>query len=375
MNNSIIRSNSIITNKPNLEELHTFKNFPVFIGCTDKDLSDDILEDMEIMICKDSGMIQLKTLLPMELVYQAYHSEAVGGIWKKHHIEFCKFCHKYNIYDVLEIGGSNGFIADYYKGNYSDVEWTIIDPTPSYIGEKNINIIKGFFNDDFKMNNVGSVVHSHTLEHLYDVHEGLRNISRIMNEGSLHIFTVPDLYKYLYNKYTNNINFEHTFFLTEYYIDYLLSVYGFKIIEKKYFFDHSIFYSTVKSIDQKNIDLINQYEKNKSLYLSFINHYKKEVKRLNRIIESHNGDIYVFGAHIFSQYLIHQGLNTKRIKKILDNSDLKIDKRLYGTNLIVSKPDIIKNKNNILIIVKAGQYQNEILKQLKELNEDVIIIE
>ena len=33
------------------------------------------------------------------------------------------------------------------------------------------------------------------------------------------------------------------------------------------------------------------------------------------------------------------------------------------------------NQNNILIIVKAGQYQNEILKQLKELNEDAIIRE
>ena len=41
MKKSTTRQNSIITNKPNLEELYTFKNFPVFIGCTEKDFSDD----------------------------------------------------------------------------------------------------------------------------------------------------------------------------------------------------------------------------------------------------------------------------------------------------------------------------------------------
>ena len=39
----IDRSESMITRKKNLEELFTFKNFPVFMGCSNFAIEDDIL--------------------------------------------------------------------------------------------------------------------------------------------------------------------------------------------------------------------------------------------------------------------------------------------------------------------------------------------
>ena len=47
----------------------------------------------------------------------------------------------------------------------------------------------------------------------------------------------------LKRKYTNCLNFEHTVFITEPYVDYLLSKNGFKLIDKEYFKeDHSILF-------------------------------------------------------------------------------------------------------------------------------------
>ena len=68
------------------------------------------------------------------------------------------------------------------------------------------------------------------------------------------------------------------------------------------------------------------------------------------------------------------GLDETKLSGILDNSQLKIGKRLYGTNLTVFNPEIIKNKN-VGVIIKVGSYRNEIIKQLREINPSVTIFE
>ena len=70
----IERNKSIFEIDGDLEKLICFPNFPVFIGCTDKSIDDDIFLDMEWDICVKSGCIQLKNLLPLSLVYSEYHS-------------------------------------------------------------------------------------------------------------------------------------------------------------------------------------------------------------------------------------------------------------------------------------------------------------
>ena len=80
-----------------------------------------------------------------------------------------------------------------------------------------------------------------------------------------------------------------------------------------------------------------------------------------------------FGAHIFSQFLLYMGLDQKQFNGILDNSKIKIGKRLYGTSLKVFNPLIIEGKEKVNIIVKAGQYQKEVEEQLLSLNSNIKI--
>ena len=95
--------------------------------------------------------------------------------------------------------------------------------------------------------------------------------------------------------------------------------------------------------------------------------------QLNLKIEKTKYPIYLFGAHIFSQYLISTGLKTGKLVTVLDNSPLKQGKRLYGTRFIVDSPNILKNKGKVNIILKAGAYNKEIAKQLHLINKNVII--
>ena len=47
-----MRTKNIFNNINDLEELHSFKDFPVFMGTTNKDISKDITKDMDWQISK-----------------------------------------------------------------------------------------------------------------------------------------------------------------------------------------------------------------------------------------------------------------------------------------------------------------------------------
>ena len=102
------------------------------------------------------------------------------------------------------------------------------------------------------------------------------------------------------------------------------------------------------------------------MFEDFISYHEDMIEEINLKTRSHDGDIYLFGAHIFSQYLISFGLSTKRVISILDNSPIKIGKRLYGTNLKVNSPKILSKSSNPMVILKAGVYNDEIKKDIIE---------
>ena len=109
----------------------------------------------------------------------------------------------------------------------------------------------------------------------------------------------------------------------------------------------------------------NLYLKNKNLFIEFINFHKNLIDDLNKSINKSKNEIYLFGAHIFSQFLINFGLEQDKIVSILDNDINKQSKRLYGTNLEVNSPKILKNKINPTIILRAGVYNEEIKNDIR----------
>ena len=171
------------------------------------------------------------------------------------------------------------------------------------------------------------------------------------------------------------MNFEHTIFLTESYVDCILKRTGFELLNKIFYRDHSIFYLTKYTGNVTHTNFPNLYEQNKQLYVDYVKYYKDFVSKINSKLEDFPDKIFLFGAHIFSQYLLAFGINRKKISGILDNSLLKINKRLYGTDLLVYSPEVIKNEKNVGVILKVGSYRNEIIEQLKKINPRVTIFE
>jgi hypothetical protein len=166
----------------------------------------------------------------------------------------------------------------------------------------------------------------------------------------------------LERKYTNCINFEHTVFLTEPYIEFLLAKHGFRLVRKQYFMDdHSIFYATVRDREVRATTLpADLYDKNRRLYLDYVDYHVKLIEDLNRKIRAAERKVYLFGAHVFAQYLIEFGLDTSRLTCLLDNDPKKQGRRLYGTGLKVSSPKILREVDRPIVVLKAGVYNAEI---------------
>ena len=375
----IERKRCEISGNADLLPLYNFTKFPVFMGCTDQPESSDLKQDMAWYISPSSGLIQLNKLLPLNVLYPESHGAGViGSLWAKHHKAFADFLLQSTPSSVLEVGGAHGILAVEYR-QLGQVPWTILEPNPAPIDGCDARFIKGFFDESFKYSDhFDTVVHSHVFEHIYHPDVFMRQLAVFMNPGKKLVFSLPNMQVMLEKKYTNCINFEHTVFLTEPYIEYLLAKHGFKLLSKEYFMeDHSIFFSAVRDESVEPIPLVKGlYEKNKKLYYDYITYHSELIVDLNANLNQTSQPIYLFGAHVFAQYLIKMGLQTKNIANLLDNDPNKHGKRLYGTNLIVKSPAILSEVKDPIVILKAGVYNKEIKNDiLNNINSTTVFLE
>ena len=317
----IERVTDVLTGNSNMEDLHTIENFPVFMGCVEQSIHEDIFCEQTWQINRDTGVLQLKKLVPLSVLYQAPHANAVGAMWLNHHRAFSQFINKYRPTSILEIGGAHGVLSVEYA-HHNNIPWTIVEPNPAPVKECRAEFIKSFFDEKFKYSKEFDIlIHSHVFEHMYDPDAFMSHLSRFIPPGKIIIFSIPNMQVMFERRYTNCLNFEHTVLLSEGIIEFLLCKHGFRQVEKEYFRDdHSIFYAAVRDAQVSPIELPKgMYEKNKKLYTDYIKHHIRLVNELNNKMKKTRGPIYLFGAHIFSQFLIEMGLNISNVVCILDN--------------------------------------------------------
>lgn len=240
--------------------------------------------------------------------------------------------------------------------------------------------VKSLWDDRLDLRGIeyDTLVHSHLMEHQYDLNGFMELNSKVLSFGDRMVFALPDLKNWLRKKYSNALFFEHTYLISEEYIDGILGRYGFKILDKYYFNQgHSIFYATEKceKTVEVSLDYRHLYRRNRGDFEGFVEYFKEQVSRYNELTAERD-EVYLFGAHIFSQMLLHFGLNTNNIRSILDNDPLKQGRRLYGTIFSVASPRVLSGKKEPVVILNAGAYTEEIKSDiLNNINGGTVVIE
>lgn len=367
----INRTECVVCKHSYLEPLYTIKNFPVFMGCTTAAPETDLRMDMSWVICPECGTIQLNKLVPLEILYQENHNEAVGSIWQKHHSQFADFIMEYGGENRLEIGGASGKVAQLARQKNEGGKWLILEPNlfDEAPAIPNTEFQEGWFDENYCPTfEVDTVIHSHVMEHLYKPRQILEQINNLLPVGGKMIFSVPNMKVWLGKKYGNCLMFEHTYYLPEEVVEFLIEEYGFKVICKQYFQEHSIFFACEKIEKKYFVQPLRprKYTENRALYQDFVDYYVNIVKEIDGKISNYSGVRYVFGAHIFTLYLQVFGLKEEYFLNILDNASGKIGKRLYGTNLIVKSPKCLKEHDEAIVVLRAGIYTDEIKKDILE---------
>lgn len=375
------RINNLLTNEETMEDLFTFKNFPVSLSCIEPNIDINKKLDMNFQICKKTGIIQIKHAPSLDDIYITPHNSSYGKVWynlfERFSLKIENILNEKKSVNFLEIGGGSLLLASLILKNERVKNYTAFEKNIvfSHTNDKRVTIKDEYFlNDTLLDKNYDIFIHSHVLEHVWNPVEFIEAISRNISNGSYHCFIVPNLKETFSNKYTNSLDFEHNFFIIEDYIDIILNNNNFSVVEKEYYLDHSIIYITKKI--EKKLEILkypNLYDKNKKIALDFKNYYDKEIANLNMLIDNFEGNLYLFGGTGFSIYLIVLGLKTDKVIYILDNDPKKENKKVYGTHFIVKNPKVIKDIDNVAVILKAASYQNEIETQLRELNTNVKI--
>lgn len=349
-------------------------NMPVFMG-VNKQNSKEYFNDMTFSNCIVCDQVQIDELLDLKLIYQNNHNiSVVGRTWEQHYIEFSNFINKeIDNKIVLEISDPSAKIAKLLN-NFK--YWYIVEPNPKKIKINNVEFVQQFFDKNFNyVNSVDVIIHSHVLEHIQEPKSFFKKCNELLKDEGTMFISVPDMEYILKNNYSPNniLHFEHLYYLDSKVLEYFSNLSGFKIIDIKKYNNHSIFYKLKKhtSIFSNNIKLDISYD-----FKNVFDYHINNIKLINKKIEQDNEyKIYLFSAHVSSQFYLFNGLNQNKIKLILDNDTNKQDYKLYGTDLLVKNPNIIRNiKKCIVICSHVGVYYDEIKKQILELNEEAIIL-
>jgi hypothetical protein len=359
----MIRNKCVICQNSSFNDILILPNYPIKNSVCDKINYEH--QDLHYIQCTNCKCIQIKYLISPDKLYNNdtnHNKNIIGKTWTEHYIEFTNFIkNDYNInYNVLEIGSSTHKISHHLQFN----TWTMIDPgltdKPHLNNIYHHNCYVENFNDNMKYD---IIITSHLIEHLLDPVIVLKKIKNLLTENGIIYFSIP----IMDNHFTLfGLHFEHTYLLNIELLKYMLHQCDLQLIDFKYYKSHSIFLK-IKHGFQSIVSF------NNTNYDSFIDNIEIMKNRINYFnVLYPNEKFYIVGCHTKTQLYIYLGLNQNNIINILDNDPNKKNKYLYGTNLLASNFDVIKNKKCI-VFVDIDQYTNEIIEQLKNDYPDVII--
>lgn len=350
-----------------------FGLMPASMGCVSTPASEDRFYPM-IWSVSSEGLLSVVDPPPLSEVYLNQHADpSVSQVWLDHHKRFSQFLvRSFSGKAVLEIGGGTGLLAEIATAALGEkVHWQILEPFfPEVLpSSERVTWVKGWFPKDAPQGGHDVIVATHVLEHTTDPPRFIQDCSDNLELGGELFLSWPDMDEMAKRGDLNMLNFEHLNFLPVESVRSFLASSGLAVETVENFRNHSIFIRAVKREGTGTQPLGQGPSRKRLMELarSYRSRLDSLVAKMNQEIEAWPGEISVFGAHIFTQYLIARGLDASRISQVLDNSKFKLGKRLYGTNLIVHSPDELISKSGQLILVAAALYEEEITQQLRQL--------
>lgn len=376
---SFLRKACCICEQENLLEVLIIEQMPIYMGTVTSDGADDTLVDQTWVECDSCGVIQLKHLGDLRLVYLGNHHQVeVGSTWNRHHSMFADFIVDDAGASILELGAGAGYLASRVLSR-SKASYRVVEPKPG-IFPAGVEVIEGFIEDNYDIiGSADTIIHSHLIEHIYSPRDFLRRTSDQMQLGTKLFMSVPNFEGLLESPGSVNVlNFEHTYYLHRQHLEELLRFHGMRIDKISFFENHSLFVGATK-VSETELPVTLKLEKIEgagSQLVKLWSQVEDFAHKFAQLSMGNRGQHFIFGAHVFAQAFLNKIQPGCEFVGILDNDPTKQGSRLYGTPLKVFNPEVIAlGAGEIIVALMASHYQDEIREQLVSLNPEVRIIE
>ena len=281
--------------------------------------------------CKNCFSFQTKYLGNINEVYKINHIDNFGSVKHSMHNAFSDFIvSNSSIKNIIEVGSSHDYLSRLIKEKI-DTNYTIIDP--SFTGDSNgLEIVSNYLETtDTSLIDANTILMSNVFEHFYNPLKILDILKQNKNLKYVYI-NHPDFDYAIENNIYVSLTIEHTFYFENDFIINLFNNYGFKLMKKENFENHTVMFGFERIEEYEMKELKNSLQGQN--VFDYLNRLKEKVNTINSIISTNiNKDYYFWPSSMHLVPLFINGVSTSNIKGLLDNSPNKIGKLFYGYNL------------------------------------------
>lgn len=353
-----MRTQCVICNTILTDHIYTFKNYPISASPTD-DPTKDEFTDTAFIGCKNCGCVQLETPICAKKLYENSHNSTQHSpLWMEHHRQFSAFIKSETDETCFtEIGGNSGALYSHM----AMPDYTIFDICDSPKRNTDVKFIQG--NCEDKTFTKGTIIMSHTFEHLYEPR-------KFLERQSLPIFlSIPNMDSLFERKNIGILHTEHTYFIGYTEAISLFSEFGYTCWTCHRFNDHSYFFHFKKGVSAE------PYVPNMARLTMIRSIFEDGAAAIKSI--QLNGSCFICPAGLYGQR-IHYYLKeySQYINGFIDNDPLKQGKYLYGTGIQVYPSSVLSayTSAKISVILYAGPYTKEIQANLDRIHPNISYI-
>jgi hypothetical protein len=337
------------------------EDYKIALGCYPVE-ENDISHFMpfNVVKCLKCRSFQTAYQGDLNIIYN-YKANFVGTIRGTMNTKFSNFIlDNKNIQSIIEIGAGNGSLSEQLL-EMRQMKYTIIDPT--YSGKTdNRTIYKQFFEEvDEAIITEDTIVMSHVFEHFYRPLDIIEKIAKCPTIKYIYI-NIPNLESCIKDNNYHVLNPEHIFYIENNFVEQIFNKSGFALRKTYKHEKHSIFFEFKRDDSvNKNVRLLNiTSDVDVKIFfdniLNRIDYIHNEISKLQK-----DTPVYIWPCSMHTVYLTTFGLDLAKINGVLDNSEHKIGKYLYGTKLKCSSLNEMMNITKpIAIILNGGCYNQEI---------------
>ena len=322
----------------------------------EKEVANDKGIDLEIYQCRFCGTIQ-HILEPVSYYKDVIRASAVSPeILESKQKQLANFIEKYHLEgkSILEVGcGKGEFLSILNKCNIKAFGLENSSDSVKTCVENGLNVINGYI-DNNKLDKVfDGFVMFNFLEHLPNPKDVLKGIANNLNAGAPGIIEVPNADMLFSENLHSEFMLDHIFYFTKKTFVNLIEQCGFEVLECAEIWHNYVLSAVIRKRVMQNVD--EMISRSQSINL-----------QIEKLINDNKGSkIAVWGASHQAFFVLSQINNAGAFEFIIDSAEMKQGKYSPVSHLPIVSPKTIDFNALVLILVTAGSYSDEIVRQLK----------